>query len=166
MCPARTAAWARAQTGQLLPTPVGPVRIRLWPAATHPPEAREATAGRSRPPGGAPVDVLGDGGGVAQLGRFEPGGDPAGVSGVGFSLDEQAEAVGEVQAGPRPAGVVELVGEPGGHGRQAELGELGDGGVGEHHAPAPAATSAAATSPAAESAAAVASAGSAPPSAQ
>src|SRR5205809_2051931 len=45
------AAWASAQAMKLLPTPVGPLRSRLWWDSTQPAWARLRTRPRSRPRG-------------------------------------------------------------------------------------------------------------------
>src|SRR3954453_4936969 len=46
----RQAFWPRAQASQLLPTPVGPHRIRLSCASIHSPPASLWNSARSRPP--------------------------------------------------------------------------------------------------------------------
>jgi len=54
----------------------------------HPSSCGEGgDSGPLQAPGRPPVDVFGGRAGVAQLGGFEAGGDPAGVAGVGFGLD-------------------------------------------------------------------------------
>jgi hypothetical protein len=56
---------------------------------------------------------------VAQLGRFEPGGQTPAVAGVGLFVDQQSEPVGEAELVICPRGG-ELIGQAGGHGRQPQ----------------------------------------------
>ena len=67
--------------------------------------------------GGAEVEVF-DAGAVAQLGRFEPGGQSSAVPGVGLPVDEQTQSVLEGELTPRSGGG-ELLDQAGGHRRQA-----------------------------------------------
>ena len=78
----------------------------------------------------AEVDLF-DRGSVAQLGGLKSRLETSGLAPIGFTVDEEAEAVleGEVGVGP---GVVELVAEGGGHGAEPDRLELGDGGLRMH----------------------------------
>ncbi len=118
MWPWRIAELASAQAKKLFPHPVGPVTSTLWCSLTHAPWAKPKMTERSRPRG-ARKSMSSTAGRVAQLGRLSAGRPSAGCRGHRLLCRPTGRA-GRRRSARRRSRGGQLLGQAGGHGRQAE----------------------------------------------